>query len=333
MFKLRYDFGEYNNVIARYMEKLFNTSGTNFQEQFQNGKLGNYEHERTALIDCIGYLEEYLYYNYKKYPAIINGKENTIFKDISNSIFDNLKAISLLPKNNRGIYGFTQNGIVYINPDLQKSRTLTGKERTRLYMAHELGHAINASWMKKFKEFANQLIRQGKLTQEKAQLFFDGFSMLDEVIAQNRAEDFTYEFSKKRRPKLTKYRNKRLFNGETYKSNFDFYGELQEPAIMFARTLRGIGRVKDDERVLYILSERGFSPYFLHNIVDEYSRDGQMPSLMKEVQCMGYLKKAAYANFGKEDPEYLRNSKKYLDILRELTSNLRDYREPYDGNR
>lgn len=325
MFKLRYNFGQYNKQIAGYMDKLFENSGKIFQNQFQNGKLNDYEHERTVLIDCIGYLEEYLYYNYKKYP--------NSFNDIINSIFNNVKAISLLPNDNRGVYGFSQNSIAYINPGIPNSRTLTGKERTRLYMAHEIGHAINASWMNQIKEFANNQIRQGVLTLEKAQLFFDGFSMLSEAITQNRAEDFAYEVSRKQRPKLTNNRSRRLFNGKPYKSNFDFYGELQEPAIMFARTLRGIGKEKDDIRALDMLSERAFYQDFANDIVDEYSRDEQMPSLMKEIKYMGYLKKAAYANFGQEDPVHLRRSKEYLDNLKEVTTKMRDFREPFDESR
>ena len=245
---------------------------------------------------------------------------------------DNVRTISVLPNNKRGIYGEAQadNKIIYINPDLSDSRNLTGEERTRLYMAHELGHIINHDWMNKVIEYANQQIRQGRLSQEHAQLIYDGFSMLDEATTQNRSEKFVYEFSGKQRPRLANYRNENLFNGETYKSNFDYYGELQEPAAMFARTLRGIGKENDDIRSLDMLSERAMASNFFNNILNEYSRDGQMPSFIQEVQYMGLLKRASYANFGYEDVSYLRNSKTYLDKLRNLTTQMRDYREPFN---
>ena len=199
-------------------------------------------------------------------------------------------------------------------------------------MAHELGHIINHNWMNKVEEYANQQIRQGTLSQEEAQLIYDGFSMLDEATTQNRAEDFVYKFSGKQRPRLANYWNKNLFNGETYKSNFDYYGELQEPATMFARTLRGIGKENDDIRALNMLSERAMSPNFFNNILNEYSRDGQIPSFIKEVQNMGLLKRASYANFEQEDVSYLRNSKTYLDRLRSITTKMRDYREPFNDD-
>lgn len=324
MYNLNYDFGQYNDVISVYIEVLINKSTTNFQQQIRNRQVRNREHDADALAGCIQNLEEYLYYNFQKSPATFN--------HVINATMDNVRTISVLPNNKRGIYGEAQadNKIIYINPDLSDSRNLTGEERTRLYMAHELGHIINHDWMNKVIEYANQQIRQGRLSQEHAQLIYDGFSMLDEATTQNRAEKFVYEFSGKQRPRLANYRNENLFNGETYKSNFDYYGELQEPATMFARTLRGIGKENDDIRALDMLSERAISSNFFNNILNEYSRDGQMSSFIQEVQYMGLLKRASYANFGYEDVSYLRNSKTYLDRLRNLTTQMRDYREPFN---
>ena len=324
MYNLNYDFEQYNDVISAYIEVLINKSTTNFQQQIRNRQVINKEHDADALAGCIQNLEEYLYYNFQKSPATFN--------HVINATMNNVRTISVLPNNKRGIYGEAQadNKIIYINPDLSDSRNLTGEERTRLYMAHELGHIINHYWMNKVIEYANQQIRQGRLSQEHAQLIYDGFSMLDEATTQNRAENFVYEFSGKQRPRLANYRNGNLFNGETYKSNFDYYGELQEPATMFARTLRGIGKENDDIRALDMLSERAMSSNFFNNILNEYSRDGQMPSFTQEVQYMGLLKRASYANFGYEDVSYLRNSKTYLDRLRNLTTQMRDYREPFN---
>ena len=53
---------------------------------------------------------------------------------------------------------------------------------------------------------------------------------------------------------------------------------------------------------------------------------------IKEVQYMGLLKRASYANFGYEDPSYLHNSNRYLQNLRSVTTQMRDYRESFiDG--
>ncbi len=324
MYELKYDFKQYNRVIKTYMKMLINNSMNNFQQQIRSGQVINDEYDADVLAGCIQNLEEYLYYTYTNSP------EN--FNHIINSTINNVRTISVLPTNRRGIYGETQieNKLIFINPDLSSSEHLTGQERTRLYMAHELGHIINNEWMKKVVEYANRQMRQGSLTKEHAQLIYDGFSMLDEATTQNRAEDFVYTFSGKNRPKLAYYRNGRMFNSEPYKSNFDYYSELQEPATMFARTLRGIGKQNDDLRALNMLSERALSPIFFSNILNEYTKDGQMPAFISEVQYMGLLKRASYANFGYEDISYLQNSMSYLQRLRNVTTQMRDYREPFD---
>lgn len=322
MYNLKYDFEQYNQVIGVYLEVLINKSTASFQAQMREGQITDAERDADALAGSIQNVEEYLYHNFVNHPESFN--------TILNSTINNVKTIACLPDNKRGIYGETQaqNKIIFINPQLAPSKTLTGEERTRLYMAHELGHIVNNEWMKKVIEYANRQIRLGKLSQEHAQLLYDGFSMLDEATTQDRAEEFVYSFAEKDRPRQALYRNGRLFNAQPYKANFDYYGELQAPATMFARTLRGIGKEDDDTKALSLLSNRATSPNFFNDILNEYTRDGQMPSFIKEVQYMGLLKRASYANFGYEDVSYLQNSAEYLSQLKEVTGQMRDYREP-----
>ena len=125
-----------------------------------------------------------------------------------------------------------------------------------------------------------------------------------------------------------------MFGGESYRTNFDYYGELQEPASMFARTLRGIGKERNLEKALNLLSQRALSPTFFDNILNEYERDGQMDAFFQQLTCMGYLRRAAYANFGYYDSDtnarYLDWSKGYLDMLKSMNPALVDPREPLD---
>ena len=188
---------------------------------------------------------------------------------------------------------------------------------------------VNNEWMNQVIDYANRQIRVGALSQEHAQLIYDGFSMLDEATTQDRAEDFAYSFSGKPRPQLINARSQKLFNGQAYRSNFDYYGELQAPATMFARTLRGIGKEENDEKAMKLLSTRALSPNFFNTILSEYTRDGQMPAFIKEVQYMGLLKRASYANLGAEDISYCINSSRYLSELSNITSQMRDWREPF----
>ena len=327
MYQLKNDFRQYNNVMSAFMEFLIKNSRAAFQQQIRNGQLKNINHEIDILAESILNVEEYLHYIFEKSPEKFNG--------ILNATINNIRTISVLPKDKRGIYGESQpqNKIIYINPDLTDSGYLTGGERTKLYMVHEIGHIINNEWMKKVMEYAKQQFSQRNLAKAHSELFYDGFAMLDEAIAQNRAEEFVYETYDKKRPSLLYYRNNRLFNSKPYKSNFDYYGQLQEPAIMFARTLRGIGKEKDDVKALNMLSERALLPDFFDKILSEYRRDGQMSAFLQEVKYMGLLKRASYANFGYGDVSYLQNSGDYLEKLKKLSLQLRDYRIPFgDGD-
>ena len=130
MYELKYDFQQYNQAIGVYLEVLINKSTTYFQSQIRNGQVRNSENDADALAGCIENIEEYLYYHFINFPNNFNG--------ILNSTMNNVRTIACLPNNRRGIYGETQaqNKIIYINPELKPSRTLTGEERTRLYMAH-----------------------------------------------------------------------------------------------------------------------------------------------------------------------------------------------------
>ena len=324
MYQLKYDFQQYNEAIEVYLEVIINKSTENFQAQITNGQIKDPENDANALAGCIQNIEEYLYYNFTSNPDK--------FYNVLNATMNNITTIACLPSNKRTIYGETQvgNKIIYINPELGASETLTGEERTRLYMANELGHAVNSEWMKKVIEYANRQIRLGSLSQEHAQLIYDGFSMLDEATTQDRAEDFVYLFSGKQRPQQLAYVNNKLFNGQPYISNYDYYGELQAPATMFARTLRGIGKEENDSKALRLLSSRALSPDFFNSILNEYTIDGQMPSFIREVQYMGLLKRASYANFGAEDRKYLQGSGQYLSELSSVTAQMRDYREPLE---
>ena len=71
MYKLEYDFKQYNNIMSAYIEVLINNSMTNFQQQISNGQVRNGEHDAGALAGCIQNLEEYLYYNIKNLQQLL----------------------------------------------------------------------------------------------------------------------------------------------------------------------------------------------------------------------------------------------------------------------
>ena len=237
-----------------------------------------------------------------------------------------LNIITVLAPSDRGIYGqfVSSSKTIYINPSLSSSTTLTGEERTRLYMAHELGHVIHEDWKNTVR---NHLVLMDDSPMMK-QAMYDGFCLIDEATTQNRAEDIAYYFASKKRPER-RLSHSSLFDGEEFLTNFDYYGELQGPAILFGKTLRGIGNSKTDEEALSRLSSRTLSSRFVDDVFFEYKKDGHYEDLKFLLVCLGIIKKASYAQFGYSDAQYIKRSSSALHELRRVAGPLRDPRQPF----
>ena len=73
------------------------------------------------------------------------------------------------------------------------------------------------------------LRNNNNLNPREKQLFYDGFSLLDEATTQDRAEEIAYFYAHKHRPNITKYSDPRgMYGGDTYQTNFDFSVPNQE---------------------------------------------------------------------------------------------------------
>ncbi|MCR5186571.1 MAG: hypothetical protein K6D97_05600 [Clostridia bacterium] len=319
-----FNFKEYNRPVADYIQQLRENSFAYFDEQVKAKQVR--AEERDALKDCLRDVAHYLYYLYEQSP-----KE---FGKVFNSIKENAKTICLLPIGKRGIYGRTEfdSKRIHINPNFERSSTLTGNQRRALYLAHEMGHVINHAWMQKVLAYVDDQKKRGLMSDKDRWLMFNGFRLLDEAIAQNEAENFIYARCQKNRPpRIMRGIGGELFNGKGYLTNFDYYGEMQEPAIMFARTLRGIGKIKSDTKALDMLSKRAQSPDFFDRILYEYTRDGHKETLKEELFLMGALNEASYATFGGGEKSYIPKSGENLRKFREIATAMRDYRDPFDG--
>lgn len=314
-----YDFGRYTSHVENYINLVYKESIKYYKETYGDSiPIGTQSLDILKIKQALGFLEEYLYYFYHFY----NGNFKKIFLDLLNR----LEIITVFPLEQRGLYGQfkKEEKTLLINPELHPSRNLTSDERTRLYMAHELGHIINSSWVDYAKEYISSSLLCRFSSRE---LAIEGFSLLDEAITQDRAEDIAYYFAGKVRPSRS-YRRGSLFNREIYTSNYDFYGELQEPAIMFSKTLRGIGSIQNDDLALRSLSDRALDSNFADDIFYEYEVDGHITDLFELLEEMGTIKCASYATFGMDDASYISESKAAKDRVRELTSSLRDIRPP-----
>lgn len=319
-YNLKYNFGEnYQSRVSNLLNEMLNGSNDLFAKQLQNGQIGNVKSEYVEMLSFIKNVEEYLYYY----------KDNPNFNNILNSV-SSIKKISVLPVNSRGIYGqaFAEENTLLISPVLGASSTLTHEERTRLYVAHELGHIVNHSWQNTVEKFLNSRVNEGEMTLEEKELYQEGFNMLDESITQNNAENFAYAFAGKSRPnKQYRSSNAGIFGNTPYLSNYDFYGEYQMPAVKFAKTLRGIGRYDNDDIALNMLGQRAMSPFFALDIMDEYDKDNQYENLLNLLTNMGIIKKAGYAAFGYDDRAYIQDSQRALNDFNNLADRMREYRD------
>ena len=269
------------------------------------------------LSNSDGYLEKYLI-------GLINlGYVTTSNLELVKASFKSLDTIGLLNSRFRGgIYGITDSRRIEINPNLASSRTLDSSERTLLYISHEMGHRLHFDWTNKLN--VNTILSDKKvseyhqrLPQDLRNFIYYGYDLLDEALTQDRAEDIAYYFAGKNRPELTPRRS-RLFDGEIFSTNFDYYGELQTPAIMFAKSLKNIS--KDDRYAMKQISKAAIDRRFSKKIENEFRSTDRIVDLYAILHAMGMIKEASYEVFGMSGNKALSKSKRALSLLKSLTS-------------
>lgn len=235
--------------------------------------------------------------------------------------YKGLDTIGLLNSAYKGrIYGLTNNKRIEINPNLGNKGPLTGSERTLLYVCHEMGHRFHFGWTKNNLNtiLADKKVQElsKKLTPENQSYVYSGLSLLDEALTQDRAEEIAYYFAGKKRQPLTP-KMSRLFNGRPFGTNFDYYGELQEPAIRFGKTLSGIS--KDTSQTLKTLGRAAIDSRFAHKIENEYRSKDKLLELFALIHSMGVIKEATYEVFGMGLGNALPRSKNALELFERLT--------------
>ena len=311
-------FGDFTALVNEYLNKVYGRSLELYTKRYANtNPTGTPRIDIEKIEESLGYIDDYLYYYYQFY--------NESFVSIFKNLINNLQFVTVFPPDMRGLFGEYSSfeKTLYINPKLTASSKLSADERTRLYICHELGHIQNSIWMEKLIPILNGLNISGG----DRQLIYDGFSLLDEATAQDRAENITYYYCSRLRPFM--YRcSTDLFDGSPFETNFDYYGEFQVPAISFAKTLRGIGNLSDDESVMEEFDGRSLSEDFSTKIIDEYTMDGQINNLYYMLKRLGIIKNAAYAVFGLSDQAYLQQSLMALREYNHLVKRMRDYRDP-----
>ncbi len=319
-YRLHNHFSNHGQEVEAYLQQVYINSISFYRNNYSNRLhlTESIEQDADALYYSFGYLEDYLFYYDQFYPQD--------FKRVFDALKRKLNIITVLPKKRRGIYGeFVEtHRLIFINPALVPSTSLTGQERTRLYMCHELGHIINSDWM---NTVVNHISSEAT---DDLQLIYDGFAMIDEATTQNRAEAITYYFCGKQRGELRRLRSS-LFDGQPFKSNFDYYGEFQEPAIAFSKTLRGSGGpYASDDDAMRLLSVRTLDPRFVDKVFYEYQRDGHLSDLIDMLKNLGRIKNGKYASFGIGDRSSISETRLAKENFMRRVVPLFDSRQPFN---
>lgn len=303
------NFSEMNEVFARIFDRSVKYYLKNRDGYEQNFAL-------SKIVEYVRDLE-------KSLLGLINlGYVTTSNLQLVKDTYKNLDTIGLLNSSFKGrIYGVTSGGRIEINPYLRNSYHLTGEERTLLYVCHEIGHRFHTNWVKPTNlnsilenKDVQELYRQ--LPPQSQSFIYSGLSLLDEALTQDRAEEITYYFAGKKRPEMTPRRSS-LFDGGIFKTNFDYYGELHEPAIRFGKTLRGISR--NPKETLKTLGRAAIDDRFTKKIENEYRSKGSLLDLFALIHSMGVIKEATYEVFGMGLGNALPRSKQSLELLIKLT--------------
>lgn len=315
-------FGEMNEVFSKIYDNsikyyLAHPDGYNKKNAFQ--KIAEYVQDLEIYLD--GLVKQ-------KYVSVSNVEH---VKDTIKGI----KTVGLLNSSwkNR-IYGITLTDRIEVNPYLGPNGNLTRSDRTLLYIGHEVGHRFHSEWTnyESVQGLINdpdvKEIHKGLQTERQGYIYY-GYDLLSEALTQDMAENIVYARKGMPRPRLSTYQ-KSIFGREPYQANFDFYGELQTPAVKFGRILRGVGKSSQspDSEILHDLAKRAISKDFAREVEQEFKADGCKLDLFQLLHYMGIVKDASYGMFGMSHyKDSLRLSQDALHQINRISVKDEDYRE------
>ena len=273
----------------------------------------------------VKYIKDYIQAGYK--TGFINDKNLSYVV----SKLMHVERFANLPQQYRGIYGATfhnnnsPNLTVCINPDLDDYRR-------ELYSFHEFRHVI----MDGNTEVVSRSI--GNMNSNIISQVEDGYTVIEEAIAQNSAEEMMASLQNRRRTNF-RTQNDPAIPNISFKSDFGFYGLYQPIASRFARTLRGIGSIPESNNnpnnYLNSLTSRAFDKGFIERIMNEYQKDGHFKDLMQSFYNLGVVYRVKQKTFGinNNSPYTPSDSAKAYKNTLNMYASLEDRRPPLENQR
>ena len=257
-FTFKYNWDN-NKLIKDYMKRLFIDSFIND------------ERIRKELPILMHNIEDYF----------VMGINNKIFtksniRNIYNRLKDDVKTIGYTDKDN--ILSSYENNKVLINRDLrvylrsEKNSSLTPGEVRRIYLYKEMNKVILSikndkninKYLDSFESVMNS--KENSINNElDKSLVEDGFKMIEDLLAQNLAEEMAYKALDKERPRFIV----RMFNNTPVVSNLDKEIIYQRPVTLLGKTLAGISS-KSDILTLINMSKVAFETSLVDTLASIY---------------------------------------------------------------
>lgn len=324
MYKTRYSIWDEKEFpgFTGFLSNLYNTSMNNFykktvkEEKYDKKEI---KQEASILEDYIKDIE-YYYVSLLKLGFITKQNYDNVLKQL-----ESLHYIKVFPKNQRSLYGLSNYNPrhIVINPDLKPEFGFSIDCVRQMCISHELGHIINMSWWRDAREYGDELYNDPRVRTILKNMNLDdpkylkyGFSLLDEVVVQEAAEAVTYRMANKPRPSKEYRTDKAIFKHNPYLTNYALYGELQEFAIKFARSLDFVNTesTDTDQDVLTKLARRSFDKNFISRIKYEIDNNtSKKDNLIIMLACMGSIKAATYKILNLEKDERELDTMMYTD--------------------
>ena len=338
----KYNYGQYQGRVDAFLSRIYRNSKDWFENPSNLDSLAN-------LVRLVGFLDLYLHYYYEvhrdKFDYVfeaISGKCRGDIYEVSgihgdydlNYEYDDVKKKKIRKK---GLLGDAHASGCFIDMN-----TTLSDEMLLLYLAHELGHVVNRRSLAGIDVFSDKLnnsfsinnpvtclneIVKGKTGTIKLgskknltynnEALTDGVGLLDEAITQDRAEDIAAYYTGRMRRKASEHSTS-FYDGKTYKSNFDYYGEFEEPTVLFGSVIDEVGAIDDFEEAMRRISTMALSSELSDRVIDSFKNNEE--NLLKLLFNMGIIKGKKYSSIGVDTgcPKAIINSKSAIEAREDI---------------